>query len=1073
MTRLELVALTLAATCMPLPAGAQLTQPLGDAMEEFRWRQIGPTNMAGRVTDVEGVPSPSKTFWVAGAGSGVWKTTNNGTTFRQMWTDERVISMGDLAIAPSNSDIVWVGTGEEDSRNSISPGGGIWKTLDGGETWTFMGLGETQAIGRIVIHPRDPDIVYVAALGHIWGPNPERGLYRTRDGGETWELVKFVSDRAGFVDVVMDPRDPDRLFAASWERERGPYYLQSGGPGSALWKTEDGGDTWTEVSGNGFPTAEKGRIGLAIAPSSPRTMYAMVEARGEGETEGFTGNGLYRSTDAGETWEKMNDVNTRPFYYSQVRVDPRDPDRVYFSSTPVQFSNDGGVTYGTTTNGIHVDHHAMWIDPNDPDRIVVGNDGGIAISYDQGGNWSYLNHVTMGQFYDISVNMDVPYRVCGGLQDNGTWCGPSRLPGGEINRYHWATISGGDGFVSAQDPEDPDIVWSESQGGNIGRSNLATGERISLDKPDWVEAWTAKQDTIVMLMDEGVDEDDDRIERLRTEATRDSARTVLRWNWNTPFLQSSHERSWFYTAGNRVMKSTDWGDGLEIISPDLSHADPEKIRVSTETTGGITPDVTGAETYATVVALDESPLVRGKLFAGTDDGRVWMTEDDGESWVELTERIAGVPAGHYVSRIEASGHDPQRLYVTFDGHRTNDFDPYVFVSDDNGRSFRSITSDLPTGSVDFVHVIEEDPVNENLLFVGTDVGAYVSTDRGESWRRFMNGLPAVPVHDLEVHPRDRELVAGTHGRSIWIVDIAPLQQLTDAVVVDGGLFTPEPAFQFGYPARGGESYGQQHWGRPTPGSVAELSYWLTEEQATALAEAAESAEAESGDTAAEVRGDTGRGAGGPRIEITVTGPDGAVFATVSGPAEAGLNRTTWDMRGEAAEADGPSPYEAKQREEIAARGAAARDSLIAEGWSEPMLDRMMGVFTGEVSRQQMFAMFGGGGGASGGDPESFRERPGESPPGGGGMDFGRLRELADVLVPGAGIGQLTRMFFGGGGEAPLAEPGRYTLTTTVGGETFSTELQIERIGELTGESSPFDDKGDDGAARHLRQLLSR
>ena len=985
-----LAGLWLLALC-PARARAQYAGPLDGMMDHFRWRQIGPTNMGGRVTDVEGLPSPSKTFYVAGAASGIWKTTNNGTTFRQLWTDDRVISMGDLAIAPSNPDIVWVGTGEEDSRNSISPGGGIFKSTDGGETWAFMGLKETQVIARIVVHPRNADVVYVAALGHIWGPNPERGLYRTQDGGETWELVKFVSDRAGFVDVVMDPRNPDRLFAAAWERERGPYYLQSGGPGSGLWKTEDGGDSWTEVVGNGFPTGEKGRIGLAIAPSSPRTMYAMVEARAEGETDGFGGNGLYRSQDGGETWEKKNDVNTRPFYYSQVRVDPRDPDRVYFSSTPVHFSDDGGRTYGTTTNDIHVDHHAMWIDPNDPDRIIVGNDGGVAISYDQGGNWSYLNHVTMGQFYDISVNMDVPYRVCGGLQDNGTWCGPSRLPGGQITKYHWATISGGDGFVSAQDPEDPNLVWSESQGGNMGRSNLATGERTSLAKPDWVEGWTAKQDTIVLLMEEGADEDDDRIERLRSEATRDSADAVMRWNWNTPFLQSAHDRSWFYAAGNRVVKSTAWGDDLEIISPDLSHADPEKIAVATETTGGITPDVTGAETYATVTALDESPLMRGKLFAGTDDGRVWMTEDDGATWTELTGRISGAPAGHYVSRVKASNHDANRVYITFDGHRSDDLDPYVFVSDDNGASFRSISTGLPTGSVDFVHVLEEDPVNEHLLFVGTDVGAYVSTDRGGSWTRFMNGLPSVPVHDLEVHPRDRELVAGTHGRSIWIVDIAPLQALSQTLLADGGFVSPKPAFQFGYPARGGESYGQQHWGRPTPGSDAEIAYVLTAAQAEAMAEAAGGAENASGAGQGAAAGGPGGPTGGPgaarsrgpRVEITVTGPDGEVFGSFSGPAEAGLNRATWNMRGAQPESAGPSPYQARQRADISARAEAVRDSLVAEGWNEQMLDRMIGMFTGEMSRQQMFAMFSGGGGGAR-DPEAFRERPGESPRAGAG-----------------------------------------------------------------------------------------
>ncbi len=1043
-------ALVTAVTAMaisPLVASAQLTQPLGDMAGDFTWRSVGPTNMGGRVTDVEGLPSPSKTFYVAGAASGIWKTTNNGTTFEQVWSDERVVAMGDLAISPSNPNIIWAGTGEEDSRNSISPGGGIFKSADAGATWTKMGLTETQVIARIVVHPVDPDIVYVAALGHIWGPNPERGLYRTTDGGETWELVKFVSDRAGFVDLVMHPRDPDVLFAASWERERGPYYLQSGGPGSALWKSTDGGDSWTEVVGDGFPTGEKGRIGLAISPSSPRTMYAQVEARAEGEDDGFGANGLYRSTDGGDTWEQMNSVNTRPFYYSQVRVDPRDPDRVYFSSTPVQYSDDGGRTYGSTTNAVHVDHHAMWIDPNDPERIVVGNDGGVAITYDRGGNWSYLNHVTMGQFYDISVNMDAPYRICGGLQDNGTWCGPSRLPGGEITKYHWATISGGDGFVTAQDPEDPNLVWSESQGGNMGRSNLATAERSSLVKPDWDTAWTPKQDTIVLLLADGVDEDDDRIQRLRAEATRDSANAIMRYNWNTPFLQSSHDRSWFYTAGNRVLKSEAFGDDLRIISPDLSYADAEKIAISTETTGGITPDATGAETYATIVALDESPLVRGKLFAGTDDGRVWMTEDDGGTWTELTANISGAPAGHYVSRVKASNHEANRIYVTFDGHRTNDLESYVYVSDDNGASFRSIAAGLPTGSVDFVHVIEEDPVNENLLFVGTDVGAYVSTDRGASWQRFMEGMPAVPVHDLEVHPRDKELVAATHGRSIWVVDIAPLQGLNNAVLAQGALFEPKPAFQFGYPARGGESYGQQHWGRPSPGAIAEVSYYLTGAQIESLTAGGDES---GGPAAARLRA---------RVDITVTGPDGEEFGSISGPAATGLNRVTWNMRGVAPEAEGPGPYEAQRRAQIAERAGVVRDSLVAEGWAEPFLDRMIGMFTGEADMSQMAAFFGGGGGG-GGDPEAFRARPGESAPGGGGggFDFGQMRTLADLLMPGAGMGQLMRMFGGGGGgaQAPLAEPGIYTLTMTIGGQTFTAPLEIARVGEYTGDSSPFE-----------------
>jgi len=1059
--------------------GAQLSRPLDEAsLSALKWRSLGPANMGGRVTDVEGVPGPSKTFYVASAAGGIWKTTNNGITFRPIFDMKRVAAMGDLAIAPSDTLQIWAGTGEEDSRNSISPGAGIYKSTDGGMTWKLMGLEKTQVIARILVHPTNPDIVYVAALGHIWDANPERGLYRTRDGGQTWKLVKFVSDKAGFVDIVMDPRNPDVLFASSWERVRGPYFLNSGGPGSKLWKSTDGGDSWSEVVGNGFPTALKGRIGLAISLSDPDVMYALVEAKKE--EDGSGGTGLYRSDDAGATWRKVSDKDSRPFYYSQVRVDPQDPNRVYFSSTPVQFSTDGGKTVGTTTNGIHVDQHAMWIDPHDGDRIVVGNDGGVDISFDRGGNWEYLNVIPIGQFYHVSYNMDVPYRVCGGLQDNGTWCAPSRVANGRLGRYHWATIGGGDGFYSVQDPVDPTIAWVESQGGNIGRVNTATGERKSLGKPDWQDVWRPYQDTIVTLLDQGVSEDDPRIQDLRKRASADSAAYALRYNWNTPFFQSVHNRSVLYVGANRVLKSTDWGDHLKPISPDLSYADPEKVRVSTKTTGGITPDVTGAETYATVVALAESPLHQGWLFAGTDDGRVWTTRDDGASWQELTDHFKGVPKGTWVSRIEPSHFDPDRFYVTFDGHRTNDFTPYVYVTEDGGRHFRSIVADLPTGGPDFVHVIREDPHNENLLFVGTDVGVYVSTNRGGSWQRFMTSLPTVPVRDLEIHPRDRELIAATHGRSIWIVDIAPLEQLTDAVVAGGvTLFQPKPAFQWGQEPRGGESYGQHWFSRPTPGPVAEISYYIGDDVAKALKEAQPKPKAgmkQPSDTAARRMragaraGEGGRGGGapgqggraammrrmqrGPRVQMTITGPDGKVVRTLSGPATAGLHTITWNYRGAPPKPKPLSPSERRDSIQIATRAKEVADSLIKAGWKEAPLKRMLGLFTGETSREEMFRQFQGGGGRSR-DPEAFQERPGERMGGAaaGGFDFNQMRELAGLIRPGAGLGSLFRGR--GRGQAPLAGPGAYTVTLKVGERTFTQGLSVERRGNVTGNNTPF------------------
>jgi hypothetical protein len=1040
---------------------AQLSKPLDEGMmEQFKWRSLGPSNMMGRVTDVEGLPGPSKTFYVAAAGGGVWKTTNNGTTFKPIWNETRVVSMGDLAIAPSDPNQIWAGTGEEDSRNSISPGGGIFKSADGGETWTFKGLAETQAIARIVVHPTNPDLVYVAALGHIWDSNKERGLYRTKDGGETWELVKSISDKAGFVDVAMHPHHPEVLWAASWERQRGPYFLQSGGPGSGLWKSADGGDSWTEVTGNGFPTAMKGRIGLAISQSNPHTMYAMVEA--EKEADGTGGNGLYRSGDEGATWEKMNDVNVRPFYYSQVRVDPRDENRVYFSSTPINFSDNGGKTYGTTTNDVHVDHHAMWIDPNDPDRIVVGNDGGVAITFDKGGNWSPLNHFAIGQFYDVSYNMDVPYRVCGGLQDNGTWCAPSRVAQGGISNYFWATIGGGDGFVSAQDPVDPTMAWVESQGGNMGRVNTATGERAGVQKPDWREHWLPYQDSIVILTQGGMAEDAPEIQDLRRRASADSAAYAMRWNWNTPFFQSAHDRSWFYAGGNMVTKSTDFGGHLMPISGDLSYADPEKVDISINTTGGITVDATGAETFGTVVALEESPRHTGWLFAGTDDGRVWMTRDDGGVWTELTDRFKGVPAGTYVTRVEASAHNDDRFYVTFDNHRRNDFTPYVFATEDGGKTFRSIAANLPTGSPDFVHVIKEDPRNENLLFAGTDVGAYVSTDRGGSWQRFMNGLPAVPVHDLEIHPRDRELIAATHGRSIWIVDIAALEDLSDALLAsDAALLTTRPGLQFGGEPRGGESTGQDWFERPTPGVGADISYYLSEATAKALADAARpvAEEGVEGREMAQPAAPAAAPARGPQVEITIAGADGKVIRTLMGPARAGVNEVSWNFRGEAPPAAEPSPYDAMEQARIAARAKVVADSLKEAGWDAQMLDRMLGIVTGQTGREQAFAMFSGGFGG-GRDPEAFRDRPGETAPGAaaGGMDYGKMREVAELVNPGGGLGALFRRFGGSGGQAPLAEAGNYTVTLKVGDRTWSQPLKVVRREGYTGNSSPFEEE---------------
>ncbi len=1027
---------------LTIPAGlahAQITTPLDSTiLSSLTWRSIGPANMMGRITDVEGIPSPSRTFFVAAAAGGIWKTTNSGTTFRPVFDVGRVIAMGDLAIAPSDTNIIWAGTGEEDSRNSISPGGGIYKSTDGGMTWAFMGLKNTETIGRIIVHPTNPDIVYVAALGAIWRSNPERGLYKTTDGGKTWEQNLFVSDKAGFVDVAMHPRNPNVLYASSWERVRGPYFLRSGGPGSALWKTTDGGSTWTEVAGGGFPPTTKGRIGLAIAPSNASIVYAMVEAdtvspRPSDAAPGAQSrlSGLYRSDDAGSTWTRVAEQNSRPFYYSQVRVDPKDPDRVYWSSTPVNFSEDGGKTVRTATQGIHVDHHAMWIDPNDANYQIIGNDGGVGLSFDRGGNFMFLNWFAVGQFYNISLDMAIPYHVCGGLQDNGSWCGPSRLARGSITNRDWFNVSGGDGFVTASDPTDPNIIYSESQGGNIGRLDYRSGQRSGFQKPSWRQAYQTWVDSIATIRGDTsrplTRTQRRQIAALQARASADSAALDLRWNWNTPFFISPHNNHTLYMGANRVLKSIKQGDEMFPISPDLTTADTMKFRVSRRTTGGITTDATGAEVYTTIVSLAESPMVQGLLLVGTDDGKVWVTRNDRGQWEDLTGRFPGVPAETYVSRIEPSQHDSLRFYVTFDNHRRGDFTPYLYVTNDLGATFTRISNDLPSDGPDFVHVIREDPVNPNLLFVGTDVGVYLSTDRGTHWQRFMNGLPTVPVHDLKIHPRDHELVAGTHGRSIWIVDIAPLQQLTEAVLAaDVHLFQPGPAFRtnrFPSDAPGsGDNRGHNIFRANSPPAGAAITYLVS------------------------------KGAEG-RAALVITDAAGDTVRTLNGPAGVGLHTVNWNFQADRRTGFGPGRVQDSLR--LAEQLEGIVDSLVGEGADRAGLDSAQTQLLSGGFRRG----FGGGGGGFGGAgarpgvPE-FRDRPAEGPVvrGRGGRPGGAVRQLIQGL---GGFGALQGLLPGRGGPPEPASPGTYLITLRIGDTVQRTTLTVAKVkptgGLQTGE----------------------
>ena len=871
-------------------AGAQT--PDATTLNGLRWRSIGPVNMAGRITDVEAHPSAPKTFYVAGATGGIWKTVNAGTSFVPLWEKGPIASMGDLAIAPSNPNIIWAGTGEEDSRNSVAPGYGIYKSVDGGVTWQSMGLEKTQHIGRILVHPTNPDIVYVAALGALWATNPERGLYKTVDGGKSWTLAKFISDKAGFVDLAMDPRDPNVLYATSWERIRKAHFLKSGGPGSALWKSTDGGTTWKEITGGGFPATTKGRINLAIAASNPDMVYAMVEADSvRGAKPQRLLSGLYRSSNGGASWTWMSTVNNRPFYFSQIRVDPKNADRVYRMAVDFAFSDDGGRSWRAGMVGIHEDYHGMWIDPNDPEHFIVGGDAGIFQTWDKGGTYDAVNNMAMGQFYGISYDFQVPYRVCGGLQDNGSSCGLSRRAGAPLQMTDWFAIFAADGLQTAQDPFNPDYVYYESQGGNIARRNVATGEVLSVKARTVTRAQFGQQ--IARIRGTGTmpltPEQTKSIADIRLQMKKELAdpNVATRWNWNTPFILSRHDANVLYSGAEKLFKSVKKGEEPYAISPDLSSRDEARIRITTgfdidgnpavDATGGITRDATGAEENATIVTIAESPFKAGVLYVGTNDGKVWLTKNDGGAWEDLSARFAGVPPFTHVSKIDASSSDSATVYVAFDNHRDNDFAPYLFVSNDFGKTFRSIAAGLAVGRPNTVYVVREDPVNASLLYAGTELGVYASLDKGATWFMLDNNLPTVPVYDLQVHPRDRELIAGTHGRGVQILDVSALQQFTSAALSSAAvLFKPTVALQYGERPVGSEPRAQRMWRGDRVPAGAAITYRL----------------------AAPVTG------GAPRI--TVLNAAGDTIARLLGTNTAGLNTVTWNLQATGSQMQGPN-----------------------------------------------------------------------------------------------------------------------------------------------------------------------
>jgi BNR/Asp-box repeat len=1088
-----------AAVALAAPVSAQMLDSA--IVATFRWRNVGPSNFMGRVSDVQGIPSPSKTLFVASAAGGIWKSNNNGISWRPIFDDKDVVAMGMLAIAPTDTNIIYAGTGEPNSRNTIEPGNGVYKSTDGGMHWTHVGLTNSQHIGRIQIDPRNANTVYVAALGPAWKAGGERGLYKSTDGGATWKLIKAgANDRTGAIDVQLDPSNPDIIYLSMWERYRTPYSLLSGGVGSGLFKSMDAGATWTEIKGSGYPEGPKGRIGIAVSRSNPQVVYALTEAASvEPGPMKFQrnppGNGLYRSTDGGKTWQHMNTIDTRPFYYSQVRVDPKNPERVYFSSTDLQVSNDGGKTNMNAAQSVHVDDHALWIDPNDGERWVIGMDGGIAITYDRGGNFWYPRNIPLGQFYDVSYDFAVPYNICSGAQDNGAWCGPSRRRATPINNTWWFTISGGDGFYTAQDPTDPSMVWGESQNAGIQQTNLKTGDRGRVNKPVWNERYRMWEDSIALVrgnpLQPAAREAQVKIDAYRAQQKKDSIEGQIRYNWESPYFLSPHNPQVFYLGGSRVLKSLKRGEDLFTISPDLSvKTDPaqEKARLARidtveKYTGGITLDLTGAEAYGTVVALQESPIKPGFLLAGTDDGNVWLTHNDGGAWENLTPRFAslGVPWDAYVVRVEPSHFDTLTFYVAFENHRWNDFKPYLFATHDGGKTFKSIVNNLPAASPqDYLHVIREDPHNRDLLFVGSSRTAYVSIDRGQTWTRFASNLPTVPVFDLQIHPRDHEIIAATHGRSLWIADIAALEQTTPKIMAQGTyLFKPKTAYQWGEPPQlnlPGNGYAQAEMTYANPPFGADIVYRL------------------------------GTAASGT-VQLVISDVAGDTLAKLNGPGAVGLHRVNWNFQSArprtAAEL---SPSQRRDSILLHARAPMVLDSLQKAGYDTAAI-RTVRAQVNFLSNPQALANAaqggrggGGGRGGAGGQAcehpttqwEQFCARPAEAPGGrrggggGGGLDSATAALFAPGNVPAAPapagrggrggrnaaqgamgdasldpIGRIWALIGmsppnvggrgggGGGGfggaAATIANTGDYLVSMVVNGQTYKQTFRVERV----------------------------
>jgi len=1012
--RLGLLALPLIVLCVMtvVPSGQSnagsaepaINQSDDPVLGAFRFRSIGPASMGGRIDDIAVSESDPSIIYLGYAVGGVFRSTNNATSFEPVFQTYNSASIGDIAIHPTNPNIVYIGTGEANNRQTASFGDGIYKTTDGGKTFTHLGLTETQTIARIVIDPKNPETVYVASPGHLFGPNPERGVYKTTDGGKTWQQIKFIDNDTGFTDIALDPANSSVVYAASYQRRRSGCCFNGGGPGSALWKSTDAGKTWTKLTEHGLPPGTYGRIALDVSRSNPNVVYAQIEAgetgtpektpeveagaateatppgaaavtppgaagagragragragqppaeapeaggRGApsfdwcnngGPTRGYVAGrgagggraeqqppagwtppaidpkkgGVLRSDNKGQSWTLLTNCDARPMYFSQLRVDPTNDKTIYVAGLPVAKSLDGGKTFATldaaggNESPGHVDQHAIWIDPKNPKHIMIGNDGGLDISWDQGRTWDFVNTMATALAYVVTADMRHPYYVYVGLQDNGSWGGPSAVRGrGGIMNSDWFGIGGGDGFYTAVDASDYNRVITESQDGNTNRYDLTTGRGESIRPRAAAARGAGGEGRAGRAGNAGTAGETGEAPvtgvvngpnfgQTSASSTQQPAPAVqvggpaaqaggrggppnvlnahpgdqYRFNWNTPVVMSPHNPKIVWLGGNRLFKSYNQGDTW-VASADLT----KQIDRNTVSMMGVPGNVTqlskndGVVSYGTIISISESPVLPGVVWAGTDDGNLQVSQDGGVTFTEVGKNLPGLPANHqyWISRIDASHFAADTAYVSVDGHRNDDLKPYVFVTHDFGKTFQSISNNLPASGN--VQVIREDPKNRNLLYVGTEFGLFASLDAGKTWKKFMTNYPTVRTDDILVHPRDNDLIVATHGRSVWIADdISPLQQMTPEVMAqDAFLFTIRPAIAYLNDQQHGQQVGGQKVfvGENAPRGTS-IDYYL-------------------------------KGAATGDVKISIADATGKVVRTLDGTKHAGINRVLWNL----------------------------------------------------------------------------------------------------------------------------------------------------------------------------------